>query len=90
MKSEFEVLLKLGEGAYSEVFKVWWKADNSIYAMKKVRMGSISEKEKANSLNEVWILAHLNHENIIHYKEAFIEDDFLCIVIEYADNLDLY
>jgi NIMA (never in mitosis gene a)-related kinase len=42
--------------------------------MKKVKMESLSEKEKQNALNEVRILASIKHLNIISYKEAFIDD----------------
>ena len=34
--SDFEVLNKLGEGAFGQVFKVKRKADGNIYALKKV------------------------------------------------------
>jgi NIMA (never in mitosis gene a)-related kinase len=51
----------------------------------------LSEKEKENALNEVRILASLEHPNIIAYKEAFFEEStqILCIVMEYADGGDL-
>jgi len=37
-------------------------------------MGNLSVKEKENSVNEVRILASIEHETIIGYKEAFFED----------------
>ena len=54
-------------------------------------MGSLSAKEKENALNEVRILASIQNENIISYKESFFEDSTssLCIVMEYADGGDL-
>ena len=42
--------------------------------MKKVKMSTLKNKEKENSLNEVRILASLNDEHIVNYKEAFFED----------------
>ena len=33
---DFDVLNKLGEGAFGQVFKVKRKADDNIYALKKV------------------------------------------------------
>ena len=41
--------------------------------MKKVKLGKLSEREKQNALNEVRILASIQHPNIIGYKEAFFE-----------------
>lgn len=42
----FEILTKLGEGAYSVVYKVRRKADNKAYALKKVLFKGLNEKEK--------------------------------------------
>ena len=64
----------IGEGSFSEVYNVKRKNDNTIYAMKKVKMGKLSGKERENALNEVRILASINHPNVIGYKEAFFED----------------
>lgn len=55
-------------------------------------MGNLSSKEKENALNEVRILASVQHETIIAYKEAFFEDatEALCLVMEFQDDQDLY
>jgi NIMA (never in mitosis gene a)-related kinase len=39
-----------------------------------VRLLKLSEKEKENALNEVRLLASIEHENIIGYKQAFFEE----------------
>lgn len=70
----FEIQARLGEGAYSNVYKVIWKSDKNIYALKKVRMGNLSAKEKENAINEVWILASIKNPYIISYKECFIDE----------------
>lgn len=59
--------------------------------MKKVKLQKLSSKEKENALNEVRILASINHPNVIGYKEAFFEDatNSLCIVMENADGGDV-
>ena len=88
----FEILKKLGDGSYSVVYKVRRKADNNIYALKKVNLQKLKDKEKQNALNEVRILASVKSPFVISYKEAFIEesDKSLCIIMEYADRGDLY
>jgi NIMA (never in mitosis gene a)-related kinase len=55
------------------VFKAKRLADEEVYALKKVKLHHLSEKEKENAINEVRILASIKHPNIISYKEAFIE-----------------
>ena len=88
----FQILSKLGEGAYSTVFKVKRTIDEQIYALKKVKLLNLSDKEKENALNEVRILASVNSNFVIAYKEAFFDekDNTLCIVMEFADKGDLY
>ena len=49
------------------------KADGETYALKKVKLAHLSEKEKENAINEVRILASIKNPNVISYKEAFIE-----------------
>ena len=88
----FEIINKLGDGAFSVVYKVRRREDIKIYALKKVKMKNLNQKEKINSLNEVRILASIKSPFVISYKEAFIseEDQSLCLVMEYADKGDLY
>ena len=89
--TDFTIVKKLGDGAFSTVHLVKKNSDGSMYAMKKVKMGKLSEKEKQNALNEVRILASIQHPNVIGYKDAFFEacSGNLCIVMEHADNGDL-
>ena len=89
---EYEILSKIGEGAYSIVLKVKRESDQKVYAIKKVKLNKLKEKEKRNALNEVRFLASIKHINVISYKEAFYDDESqcLCLVMEYADAGDLY
>ena len=84
-------IIKIGEGAFSTVYRVKRITDGAEYAMKKVKMMKLSERERQNALNEVRILASIQHTNIIGYKEAFFEDSTssLCIIMEYADGGDI-
>ena len=90
--NDFKIISKLGEGAYSTVYKVKRIVDNNIYALKKVKLLNLSEKEKQNSLNEVRLLASIKSNYVISYKEAFFDekDSTLGIVMEFADGGDLF
>ena len=87
----FEIIKEIGDGTFSKVFKVLRKSDKVVYAMKRVKMASLTKKEKENALNEIRILASVEHKNVIGYKEAFFEESEgkLCIVMEMADSGDL-
>jgi NIMA (never in mitosis gene a)-related kinase len=73
MINDFQILSKLGEGAYSGVYKVKRASDGEEYALKRVKLLNLNEKEKENALNEIRIIASLRHPNLICYKEAFWE-----------------
>lgn len=65
---DFEVVDKLGEGAFGIVQKVVRLSDNKQYALKKVKYMDLKEKDKKNALNEIRILASIDHPNVIKYK----------------------
>jgi len=65
----------VGEGAYSSVYKVLRLADMKEYALKKVKLLNLSDKERENALNEVRILASIKQKNVISYKEAFWDNE---------------
>ena len=89
---QFKIINKIGEGAYSTVYTVKRIEDDKIYALKKVKINKLNKKEHINALNEVRILASINSPYVIGYKESFIDelDQTLCIIMEYADDGDLY
>lgn len=62
-----------GEGAYSVVYKVKRVTDGEEYALKKIKLLDLKEKERENALNEVRLLASIRHPNVVCYKEAFFE-----------------
>ena len=82
----------LGKGSFGSVYLVRRRQDNKIYALKTVILEKLNKKEQENSVNEVRILASINHPNVIGYKEAFWDDEksALNIVMEYADDGDLH
>ena len=58
----------------NEPFKVKRISDGGIYALKKVKMGNLSVKEKENALNEVRILASIKSPYVAGYKQAFFDE----------------
>ena len=89
---DFETLKEIGKGSFSHVYLVKRKKDSKIYALKSVYLEMLEKKQQESSINEVRILASVQHPNVISYKEAFWDDNTnsLNIVMEYADDGDLY
>ncbi|CAD8053408.1 unnamed protein product [Paramecium primaurelia] len=89
---DFQIIQELGKGSFSTVYKVKRIADGQEYALKKVKLGSLKQKEKENALNEVRLLASINNKYIVAYKDAFFDDESrcLCIVMELLSGGDVY
>jgi len=63
-----------GDGSYSSVYKVKRQEDSQIYALKKVKIQNLSDREKENALNEVRILASIKNSFVAAYKQAFFDE----------------
>lgn len=81
------------------MYRVRRITDGKDYALKRVKLAKLSDKERENALNEVRILASIRNPNVIAYKEAFFEEKSnslwysevsSSIIMEYCDGSDLY
>lgn len=63
-----------GEGSFGSVDLVKRKTDGELYALKKVKILTMPERDRQNALNEVRLMASVKHPNIIEYKESFIDE----------------
>ncbi|KAK2946364.1 putative G2-specific protein kinase nimA [Blattamonas nauphoetae] len=86
---DFSTLKFLGKGNYGSVNCVKRKQDNKIYAMKEITIKYLSPREREDSVNEIRVLASFKHPNIVRYREAFIANDKLYIITEFAEDGDL-
>ena len=81
---------KLGDGSFGIALLVKSIEDDQYYAMKMIKINSMDKKQRKEALNEVKVLKALKHPNIITYRESFMDKKYLCIVMDYADNGDMY
>ena len=49
-------------------------------------MRRMSPLERSDVVNEIRLLASIQHANICRYYEAFMDGNYLCIVMEFAVN----
>jgi len=61
-------------------------SDRKLVIIKQIPMEQMTADERQAALNEVMVLAMLDHPNIIRYYENFLEDTALMIVMEYAEG----
>lgn len=89
--SDFEKLHTIGEGTYGTVYCAKDKTNNSIVAIKKVKIHDQNEGFPITSLREIKNLKKLQgHPNIVNLKEVVVgfKNDSIFLVFEYC-NLDL-
>jgi serine/threonine protein kinase len=48
-----------------------------LYALKKVKIHEMNEKDRDNAINEVRILASIQHPNVVSYRDAFVDNNML-------------
>jgi len=88
---DFKVLKELGRGSFGVVFLVKPLNVGNIenVVMKKIGIRLMTIKQQKVAVREVQILRTLRHPHIIKFFTAFIENENLYILMEYAEKGDL-
>eukprot|EP00210_Caulerpa_lentillifera_P004065 g3878.t1 len=82
----FHVVRVLGEGHFSTVYLAF---DNQKSIHVAIKTTTRSAKIAKHTEREVLNMRTLRHPHVIRFHEAFLTEDRLCIVLEYADGGDL-
>lgn len=64
----YEILNKLGEGSFGQVFKVRDKLSSDVLVMKVVQLNSCNPNDLNEKLNEINVMKGLKHLYINRYK----------------------
>ena len=83
--SKYEIIQEMGRGAFSTVYKIKSKSDNTIYCLKKINI-----KKTPDRKNEVNILSKLNHANLVKYISSYEDEEGIYIIMEFCIYGDLY
>ncbi|CAD8089299.1 unnamed protein product [Paramecium sonneborni] len=87
---QFRKIRVLGEGAFGKAILVEDIRDGTQWVKKQIDISSMLQKEKEETIKEAKILQHLDHPNIVKFKDVYAtKQGKLCIVMEYADGGDL-
>ncbi|XP_018009884.1 serine/threonine-protein kinase Nek8-like [Hyalella azteca] len=82
----YEMIRTVGKGAFGTAVLYRRKDDDTLVIIKEINMLDLSAAERQLSLNEVNVLAMLDHPNIVRYMDSFELDTKLCIEMEYCDG----
>jgi serine/threonine protein kinase len=88
----YEDIKSLGRGAFASVRLIKRKKDGVFFVVKRfhVPMSELTAKERQEIAQEVKLIAHLRHPNVIAFKENFVENGVMHIIMEYAKGGTLH
>jgi len=87
---DFEILQIIAEGSYGSIAKVKSKLNSEIYALKKIKIGNLDEKEKFYIKKELIFFEKLNHPNIFKYLGHFEENGCDYYISKFFDKDNLF
>ncbi|XP_071529690.1 eIF-2-alpha kinase GCN2 isoform X2 [Panulirus ornatus] len=97
LHQEYDILELLGKGGFGFVYKVRNKVDDRTYALKRIQLDQHSETVRKKIISEVKLLSSLNHENVVRYYTAWIDefiqdqkDNFPSVGEDSADSTTSY
>lgn len=88
-KCKYEKVRVLGSGSFGEAWLVKRVSDGQLLVAKRMDLSQMSAKDQKYVEAEIQCLASCSHFAIIKYLEDFTEDNFMLIIMEYADAGDL-
>ena len=84
-KANYEKICQLGKGAFGKVYKAKEIRTGNIVAVKQIKIHH-TLLNYDSIINEINVLKHLDHPNIVKYYNYFEEDDKIFIIMEYLDG----
>ncbi|CRH02705.1 NIMA related kinase 1, putative [Plasmodium relictum] len=89
--NEYEVVKKIGNGKFGEVFLVKHKRTQEFFCWKAISYRGLKEREKSQLVIEVNVMRELKHKNIVRYIDRFLNkaNQKLYILMEFCDAGDL-
>eukprot|EP00775_Hariotina_reticulata_P005831 gene5831-6072_t len=87
--SSYEIGPAIGKGGYAVVYKGIRRQDGLVVAIKRVDIDTMAAKKRERCIKEVHLLQQLNHPHILTCHDAFIDQQQLIIVTEWAPGGDM-
>jgi len=87
IKDHYKLLEELGSGAFSVVVKATHKESGETFAVKIVDKNSTGCKEM---FEEISVMALLQHQNIVNFREIFDRKDGYYVVLEFITGGELF
>mmetsp|Transcript_49486 Transcript_49486/g.107757 ORF Transcript_49486/g.107757 Transcript_49486/m.107757 type:complete len:355 (+) Transcript_49486:143-1207(+) len=80
---------EIGSGSFGKAILVN-DAEGKPFVLKAIDLSRMDSKERRDAVNEVRVLSSLKHPYVVAYRESFLDNRTLCIVMDYAEGGDLH
>lgn len=89
-KNSFDFLSIIGKGGFGKVWKVRWKKNQELYAMKEMSKAKVIDKNSvASILSERNLLSKMDHPFIVNMVFSFQDKDYLYLAMDLQTGGDL-
>lgn len=86
---DYEVVEKIGRGGYAVVYKTMCPQDGKMYAMKKINLEFLSDRDHKLAKEEAAKLQTLKSDFVIALRGFFEKNTIFFIIMDYAEGGDL-
>lgn len=91
LNATYKVSRLIGKGSFAEVRLATRIADNKLVAIKSFSNSGQSGQQSSKVIqNEIRVLKSIDHPNIVKLLDIVVSKDFVHIVLDYCDGLNLY
>mmetsp|Transcript_39548 Transcript_39548/g.86141 ORF Transcript_39548/g.86141 Transcript_39548/m.86141 type:complete len:349 (-) Transcript_39548:522-1568(-) len=84
--AKYEVVERIGQGAFGEVLKAVHLPTGGVVALKKVMLRRPEKGIPDNVLREIKLLQQVDHPNVVHLHEVFAMGSSLALSCEYCSS----
>ncbi|EEB06800.1 CAMK/CAMK1 protein kinase Cmk2 [Schizosaccharomyces japonicus yFS275] len=86
----FQLLEKLGDGAFSNVYKAICAKTQAKVAIKVIRKYEMTEAQRETVYKEVAIMKRVNHENIVSLQDFVETTDYYHLIMDLVEGGELF
>uniref|UniRef100_V5EJ49 Protein kinase n=1 Tax=Kalmanozyma brasiliensis (strain GHG001) TaxID=1365824 RepID=V5EJ49_KALBG len=90
LSERFQLIKKMGDGAFSNVYKARDRQTGQKVAIKVVRKYELNSNQRANILKEVQIMRNLKHDGIVELQSFSESREHYFLVLELMEGGELF